>query len=157
MNIEELITIITEEYQSGNFTKQAVFNRNIAGIEAAKSEGYNYKVINQMLNIGLNDWHFRDLIRKAKGKAGITQIAISAPETKEKSEKTEVKEQRLTYAKEPVEYDAWQAIGITSKTLIKRIEDKTDLTPEIINGWNCANESQITKRVTEYLMKNKGK
>ncbi len=56
---------------SGDFSLQAIFNRNIEAIEHLKSEGYSYKTIFKKLDTGLHENHFRDLIRRAKKQSSI--------------------------------------------------------------------------------------
>lgn len=64
----ELAEKIKLEIYSGDFTLQAVFNRNIEAIESLKQEGYSYKTIFSKLDTGiaLHESHFRYLVRRAR-------------------------------------------------------------------------------------------
>ncbi|WP_394142904.1 hypothetical protein [Vibrio chagasii] len=143
MEIDELVTKIREERDSGYFSLQAIFNRNIQLIEDLKAEGYSYKTILTSLDIGLADSHFRDLIRKARKKGSVVQ-------DKEKVNKPE--QSSPVVETSLVEVSEWEKIGINNPRLIKNIE-RAQLTPDEIKSWNCANEMQISKRITEYLIK----
>ncbi|WP_139151656.1 hypothetical protein [Vibrio cyclitrophicus] len=151
VEIDELVTKIREERESGHFSLQAIFNRNIQQIEDLKSEGYSYKVILTNLDMGLADSHFRDLIRKAKKKEGITQS--KAKVSKADSPSPVVTDSpEVTITPSPIEVSEWEKIGINNPRVIKNIV-KAQLTPEEVKSWGCANEMQISKRVTEHLIK----
>jgi hypothetical protein len=155
VNIDELVTKIKEEHESGNFSLQAIFNRNVQHIEKLKSEGYSYKTILDKLDIGLRDAHSRDLLRKAKIKNGVvptkTVSVTTIPVDNKPVPENPIKGESVVN----VELSEWEKIGITNPVLIKKI-NRAQLTPSEIKSWNCANEMQITKRVTEILIKNKG-
>lgn len=162
VSIDTLTDKIKMEIESGNFKLQAVFDRNIQAIEKLKNEGYSYKAIYSYLDAYLKEKHFRDLIFRAKkkqansapGSAASKQQKISQPVQPEKANQIEgsatgVVAETGTFSKKD-----WMKAGVRKENLIDQLND-TDLTPEIVSGWNCANEMQITKRLTEYLMKQK--
>ncbi|NOI36752.1 hypothetical protein F0250_23060, partial [Vibrio cyclitrophicus] len=113
MEINELVTKIREERESGHFSLQAIFNRNIQKIEDLKSEGYSYKVILTNLDMGLADSHFRDLIRKAKKKEGITQSKAKVRKT-DLSSPVVTDSLEVTIAPSPIEVSEWEKIGINN-------------------------------------------
>ncbi|MEZ9438310.1 hypothetical protein [Vibrio atlanticus] len=151
VEINELVTKIREERESGHFSLQAIFNRNIQQIEDLKSEGYSYKVILANLDMGLADSHFRDLIRKAKKKEGIAQSKAKVSKA-DLSSPVVTDSPEVTIEPSPIKVSEWEKIGINNPRLITNIE-KARLTPGEVKSWGCANEMQISKRVTEYLIK----
>lgn len=150
MNIVELITKIKEEHSSGNFTLQSIFNRNIEHIETMKSEGYTYKAICDKLDIGLSHKHFRGLVSNAR------KNMLTVPVEKKKpllvTEKIAEKKETANLNVDSFDLSEWEKIGINNPRLIKNIA-KAQLTPDEVKSWGCANEMQISKRVTEYLIK----
>jgi hypothetical protein len=65
MELDDFLVKINREIDSGDFSLQAVFNRNIKLITKFKEQGYSYKTIFKKLNSRLKESHFRDLIWRA--------------------------------------------------------------------------------------------
>lgn len=149
MTIDELITKIETEQASGDFTLQAVFDRNIGYIEQIKSEGYTYKVIHEKLHNGLHIKHFRGLIRIAKSKA---EIKTSPLTTSGKPKKLIENEQALPIKKiTPMNngilnqsVNEWyQETGITlSPELAERIENN-GLNSNDVNDLNLTTKQKL--------------
>ncbi len=146
----ELAEKINQEMDSGDLSLQAIFNRNIEAIEHLKSEGYSYKTIFKKLDTGLHENHFRDLIRRAKKQSSIDRLTINKNDNTLKSPPKQPSSPVVAVS--PVEVSEWEKIGINNPRLISNIE-KALLTPDEIKSWGCANEMQVSKRVTEYLIK----
>ncbi len=66
MVFSKLSEKIKQEMDSGDFSLQVIFRRNIEAIEYLHTEGYTYRTIFKKLDTGLHEKHWRDLIRRAK-------------------------------------------------------------------------------------------
>lgn len=143
MDINELKERIKTEHQSGHFKLQSIFDRYLDEIERLLSMGMKHRVIYDELNLGISFTHYNNIILRARKKGSVVQ-------DKEKVNKPE--QSSPVVETSLVEVSEWEKIGINNPRLIKSIE-RAQLTPDEIKSWNCANEMQISKRITEYLIK----
>ncbi|MGR2997596.1 hypothetical protein ABMY12_20875 [Vibrio vulnificus] len=157
-SVESIAKRMAAEIKEGAFKLQTIFDRNIQNIEALRKDGYTYIRIYQMLltelsgDVELNERHYRDLIYRARKKITprpnspakgvdtkkITMEAIAI--TNKESDKDKTQEHN------------WLEIGIKKPILIEKLE-AAGLTPSDVEMWGLPNEMQISKRLTEYMMK----
>lgn len=135
MEFPELSEKINQEMDSGDFSLQAVFNRNIEAIERLKQEGYSYKRIFYKLDTGLHEGHFRDLIRRAKIQVFITPEKTNQSITPSKSKTNKTSQEEVQHRSSQDIPDSLLAQNNQSTAQELNIKNKPFL-PDEINAQN---------------------
>ena len=157
---EEVANKIATEIKDGAFKLQAIFDRNIQDIEALREDGYTYiriyhALLEELADDGdLKERHFRDLLYRARKKV-TARPTLPAKRVEAKAPKNEITE-KLNKENIPLQTEKsnWLEVGVKKPILIEKLET-AGLTPSDVEKWGLPNEMQISKRLTEYMMKKK--
>ncbi|AIW17485.1 hypothetical protein IX91_25855 (plasmid) [Vibrio tubiashii ATCC 19109] len=161
VDIETVTQKIKQEIESKDFKLQAVFDRNIESIEALKNDGYSYKAVYSRLGGLIELSHFRDLVYRAKKKRSNTPSSANRLQAKKNQhEQMETLAQEDEMAANEAAHNTshtkkdWQKVGVRSEKLISELMGN-GITPEMVSKWDCANEMGVSKKLVEYLIKQK--
>lgn len=156
MKFHDLLDKIRADKDGGLFSLQVIFNRHILAIQQLKVEGYNYKIINEHLNIGLTDLHFHSLMKRARKKK-VHKPNKTSEQHKETTDTTLLAKPKNNVPKseivDTVSDKEWHNINVRSPYLINRLNG-LNIHPNEVKEWNCVNELMVTKRMSEYNTRN---
>ena len=177
MDILALAEKIKHEIDSGDFSLQAVFNRNIQTIEEFKKEGYSYRKIFNKLDTGINEKHLRDLIRRAKnlaGKAlpinpkGSTSISKKEVDPSQTKNSNHANKNEPTVTTQPqdisdsvplkLSVEEWnkQTMIKMSEHIVRQLEEK-GFDPEAVNKLGIHSVYKLNTYLANYEVKSKYK
>ncbi|EJE8675705.1 hypothetical protein M5236_004420 [Vibrio parahaemolyticus] len=153
--VNQLINNVKNDISSGLYSLQSIFNKYNCEFKALKSLGINYITIYKKGDFELSEKHFMNLINRAnhygsKSTSSVEQIVNSekillSAETSQPQPELNTQAQTIS----PFSDADWKAIGIHNDHLISRLQE-TDLTPNEVKSWNCANQIQLSNRISEY-------
>ena len=158
MDIEELISALKNDVESGNYMLQIIFDRHINEIEKLKSEGITYKrmmvLLNEEIENEFTKSHFSNLIFRAKKKIKIVESVIKTEQVTPSLEVNKLKNEVVTSEKETTKFkqskDEWliETTLDMPDSLILRLE-KNGIDTEELNRLGFNTVSKIQKYLTQ--------
>lgn len=160
MTTDDVLNLLASELKRPDIrSKQAAFDIHIINIDDLLN---NKKVaikyiccqINKKTELDLKYTTIKTMCSRARSKNNIVELTekelinpVSPAEKKQIIEANSPTTEHKTTVKN------WEEIQVTSEGLIENL-NKYSISPEEVKGWNCANELQISKKLTEkYIMK----
>lgn len=153
-SLNKLKTDIKNEIEQQGYSLQSSFTKHVYEIISLKNSGVQYQFIHQKLELGISLPHFHNLLLRAKKKRDVSSIEGKYTSTSIISESKKINQAQPVLDSQPktisnFSSSDWKAIGIHNDHLISRLQE-TDLTPDEVKSWNCANQIQLSNRISEY-------
>ncbi|MFA0073429.1 hypothetical protein AB4396_06930 [Vibrio cyclitrophicus] len=154
--ISELVEKIKLEILSGDFSLQAVFDRNIETIETLKKEGYSYKRIFQKLDSDLHEKHFNDLIWRAKKKITPVHLKENQNNNIRKSPPNQSSNDIEAPKEVDIRIDEWgKHLGYPISERLYGMIKENNICKSEIDKFKVPNTRKLIAFINEYSNKNK--
>ncbi|GAL27780.1 hypothetical protein JCM19239_1501 [Vibrio variabilis] len=160
-SINKLIMDIKKDIESQAYSLQSVFDKHFKTMELLKSQGVKYQYIYQYLALGITRTHFDNLLYRTKKKRkhlsnnkekhSLKNATSSTNSSIANTEAVQPKEEKEKPIHSCLEND-FKAVCFNNERLIKRCLE-TDLSPTDVKNWQCANQFQLSDRLSEYRRK----
>ncbi len=144
--INKLQSDIKNNIKNQGYSLQSAFDKYFDEIKRLKNKGVKYQFIYEQLDLGISLPHFHNLLYRANKK----QLILSeAEQTTSNKTPSDVKTEPIQQKQNNYSETDWKPICFFNDHLIQKAI-ATNLSPDQIKEWQCANEIQLSNRLSEY-------